>query len=97
MLVLYAVTWFALTQTAWGRHVYAVGDSLEAARLTGIKTARVLLSVYVVAGLMAASPRCSWSAVRSWATRMPARRPKTSTPSLLSFSAERASSAVAAR
>jgi fructose transport system permease protein len=52
MLVLYAVTWFALTQTAWGRHVYAVGDNSEAARLTGIKTARVLLSVYVVAGLM---------------------------------------------
>jgi fructose transport system permease protein len=51
MLVLYAVAWFALTQTAWGRHVYAVGDDREAARLTGIKTSRVLLSVYVVAGL----------------------------------------------
>jgi fructose transport system permease protein len=51
MLVLYAVAWFALTQTAWGRHVYAVGDNQEAARLTGIKTGRVLLSVYTVAGL----------------------------------------------
>jgi fructose transport system permease protein len=51
MLVLYAVAWFALTQTAWGRHVYAVGDDPEAARLTGIKTGRVLLSVYAVAGL----------------------------------------------
>jgi fructose transport system permease protein len=51
MLVLYALAWFALTQTAWGRHVYAVGDDPEAARLTGIKTGRVLLSVYVVAGL----------------------------------------------
>ena len=51
MLVLYAIAWFALTQTAWGRHVYAVGDDPEAARLTGIKTGRVLLSVYVVAGL----------------------------------------------
>jgi fructose transport system permease protein len=51
MLVLYAVGWFALTQTAWGRHVYAVGDDQEAARLTGIKTGRVLLSVYTVAGL----------------------------------------------
>jgi fructose transport system permease protein len=51
MLVLYAVAWFALTQTAWGRHVYAVGDDPEAARLTGIKTGRVLLSVYTVAGL----------------------------------------------
>jgi fructose transport system permease protein len=51
MLVLYAVAWFALTQTAWGRHVYAVGDNQEAARLTGINTGRVLLSVYTVAGL----------------------------------------------
>jgi fructose transport system permease protein len=52
MLVLYAVVWFALTQTAGGRHVYAVGDSVEAARLTGVNTKRVLLSVYTLAGLM---------------------------------------------
>jgi fructose transport system permease protein len=51
MLTLYAVAWYALTQTAWGRHVYAVGDNREAARLTGIKTGRVLLSVYTAAGL----------------------------------------------
>jgi fructose transport system permease protein len=51
MLVLYALGWYVLNQTAWGRHVYAVGDNREAARLTGIKTGRVLLSVYTVAGL----------------------------------------------
>jgi fructose transport system permease protein len=51
MLVLYAIAWYALNQTAWGRHVYAVGDNPEAARLTGIKTGRVLLSVYTIAGL----------------------------------------------
>jgi len=51
MLVLYALGWYALNQTAWGRHVYAVGDNREAARLTGIKTERVLLSVYAIAGL----------------------------------------------
>src|SRR5207237_2145979 len=51
MLVLYAITWYGLTQTGWGRHVYAVGDNREAARLTGIKTDRLLLSVYTVAGL----------------------------------------------
>ena len=42
MLLLYGVVWYALTQTAWGRHVYAVGDNPEAARLTGIKTNRRL-------------------------------------------------------
>jgi fructose transport system permease protein len=51
MFVLYGIAWYALTQTAWGRHVYAVGDNLEAARLMGIKVNRVLLSVYVLAGL----------------------------------------------
>jgi fructose transport system permease protein len=51
MLVIYAVAWYLLTQTAWGRHVYAVGDNPEAARLTGVSVGRVLLSVYVSAGL----------------------------------------------
>jgi fructose transport system permease protein len=53
MLLLYAFVWFALTQTAWGRHVYAVGDNLEAARLTGIRPNRVLLGVYALCGLTA--------------------------------------------
>jgi fructose transport system permease protein len=51
MFVLFGIAWYALTQTTWGRHVFAVGDNLEAARLMGIKTRRVLLSVYLVAGL----------------------------------------------
>jgi fructose transport system permease protein len=51
MLMLYALAWYALSQTGWGRHVYAVGDNREAARLTGIKTERVLFGVYTVAGL----------------------------------------------
>jgi fructose transport system permease protein len=52
MLVLYAIAWFVLGQTAWGRHVYAVGNNREAARLTGINTERLLFSVYTIAGLM---------------------------------------------
>jgi fructose transport system permease protein len=47
---LYVVVGVALTNTAWGRHVYAVGDDKEAARLAGIRVDRVLLSVYMVAG-----------------------------------------------
>ena len=52
MLLLYVVVGFALSQTAWGRHVYAVGDDAEASRLAGIQVKRVLLSVYAVAGLI---------------------------------------------
>ena len=51
MVLLYVVATYVLTQTAAGRHVYAVGNNLEAARLSGIATPRVLLGVYVVAGI----------------------------------------------
>ncbi len=51
MLALYAVAAFALSQTAAGRHVYAVGNNPEGARLTGIATQRVLLGVYLLAGV----------------------------------------------
>lgn len=54
MLVLYLVMAFILNATAWGRHVYAVGDDPEAARLAGISVNRVLMSVYVVAGAIIA-------------------------------------------
>jgi fructose transport system permease protein len=54
MLGLYAVFGYALRFTAWGRHLYAVGDDAEAARLAGISVNRVLLSAYVVAGLAVA-------------------------------------------
>jgi fructose transport system permease protein len=50
MLALFAAMGFALRMTAWGRHVYATGDDTEAARLSGVRTSRVLLSVYAVAG-----------------------------------------------
>lgn len=45
---------YALKHTAWGRHVYAVGDDKEAAELSGVKTGRVLLSVYMLSGLICA-------------------------------------------
>ena len=51
MLLLYGLAWFVLRETAAGRHVYAVGNNAEATRLVGIPTQRVLLSVYVAAGV----------------------------------------------
>ena len=52
MLALFGYFYYALRQTAWGKHVYATGDDIEAARLAGIRTGRVLFSVYLVAGLV---------------------------------------------
>ena len=51
MLALYLATWIWLRDTAQGRHVYAVGNSPEATRLAGISTDKVLLGVYVLAGV----------------------------------------------
>jgi ribose transport system permease protein len=43
-----------LRRTTFGRQVYAVGSNAEAARLAGIPVQRVLFSVYVISGLLAA-------------------------------------------
>ncbi len=52
LIVLAAVLWYVLNHTAWGRHVHAVGDDPDAARLSGVQVNRVLISVYTVAGLI---------------------------------------------
>lgn len=52
VVLLYGIVGFVLSQTQWGRHVYAVGDAPEAARLSGIPSKQILLSVYVVAGVI---------------------------------------------
>jgi ribose transport system permease protein len=53
MLVVYVIFWFLLERTRFGRHVYAVGGNIEAARLAGINVKRVLLSTYMLAGAAA--------------------------------------------
>lgn len=52
MVILVIVLAYALRSTAWGRHVYAVGDDPEAAELSGVNVKRTLISVYAVAGLI---------------------------------------------
>jgi fructose transport system permease protein len=51
-LAMFGVAWFVLTQTTWGRRVYAIGDNPEATRLMGINVRKQLLMVYVVAGVI---------------------------------------------
>lgn len=45
---------YVLKHTAWGRHVYAVGDDPEAAELAGVRVKRTLISVYTLAGFICA-------------------------------------------
>jgi fructose transport system permease protein len=52
MIGLYAFVWYVLTQTAWGRHIYAIGNNRAAARLVGIPVENRLLSVYTFAAFL---------------------------------------------
>jgi ribose/xylose/arabinose/galactoside ABC-type transport system permease subunit len=45
---------FVLSRTAFGRHVYAIGGNEESSRKVGISVRRILIAVYVLAGVMAA-------------------------------------------
>ncbi len=54
MVVLVLVLAYVLRHTAWGRHVYAVGDDPEAAELSGVDVKRTLISVYMLSGLICA-------------------------------------------
>lgn len=52
MAIVYVGMFFLLKYTMFGRHVYAIGGSEEAARLTGIKVERSLIKVYTLSGLL---------------------------------------------
>lgn len=53
-LLLFAVLFFALRKTTYGRSVYAIGCNINATRLSGINTGGVVFSIYVINGLLAA-------------------------------------------
>jgi ribose/xylose/arabinose/galactoside ABC-type transport system permease subunit len=49
-LIFAAIAHIVLAYTRFGRHVYAVGGNVEAARLAGLPVRRVLVLVYVIVG-----------------------------------------------
>ena len=54
LLLLAVAAWYVLNRTPWGRHVHSVGDDPDSALLAGIQVKKVLVSVYVMAGLVCA-------------------------------------------
>lgn len=53
MAVLYLIAHILMTRLPLGRYVYAVGGNIEAARISGIRVARVQVFTYIVSGLLA--------------------------------------------
>ncbi len=51
-IVLGVIGHVVLNQTPFGRYTYAIGSNFEAARLSGIRTTRALISIYVLGGFL---------------------------------------------
>ena len=54
MLVIFAITWFLLRYTAFGRLVIAIGSNQEAVRLSGISIGWYIFATYVISGGLSA-------------------------------------------
>ncbi|WP_290778981.1 ribose ABC transporter permease [Exiguobacterium sp. UBA5002] len=54
MLLAFAVLYFILKKTTFGRYTYAIGGNEEAAKLMGIQVNKVKIMIYSLSGLMAA-------------------------------------------
>lgn len=54
MIGVFLIALYVQRSTYFGRDVYAVGGSPDAARLSGIRVTRVLIAVYAIAGMLAA-------------------------------------------
>jgi ribose/xylose/arabinose/galactoside ABC-type transport system permease subunit len=54
MLGVFLAALYLQRSTYFGRDVYAVGGSVDAARLSGVRVGRTLIAVYAIAGLLAA-------------------------------------------
>jgi methyl-galactoside transport system permease protein len=46
------VVWFFLNKTVFGKHIYAVGGNAEAARVSGVKVNRIIVSVFVIESIL---------------------------------------------
>lgn len=53
LLILAVAAWFVLRHTRFGSDIYAVGGNKDAARVAGIKTARVTIGAHIVCSLCA--------------------------------------------
>ncbi|MCW5320202.1 ABC transporter permease [Verminephrobacter aporrectodeae subsp. tuberculatae] len=54
LAVTFALFWFILKYTAFGRYIYAVGGNEKSARTSGIRTKWVIFWVYAISGLLSA-------------------------------------------
>ncbi len=68
LAILIAIYTFVTTKTVVGRHIYALGGNEKAAKLSGVKTQRIVFWVFVNMGVMAALSGLVFSARLNAAT-----------------------------
>ena len=54
LIVIAAVMWVVLHRSVFGRYLYAIGKNEEAAKYSGIHTNRVVISAYIICGVLTA-------------------------------------------
>lgn len=50
LAIVFAISWWVLTRTRYGRYIYAVGGNPHAAKTSGINVTRMKFSVYMISG-----------------------------------------------
>lgn len=53
-LIVFALAWYLISETRYGRYVYALGGNEDSTRLSGINTDKVKMLVYIVSGIASA-------------------------------------------
>src|SRR4030043_378398 len=53
LLIIVAAGWFLLARTKFGAHLYGVGGNAEVARLSGVRTDRVLIGAHIICSMTA--------------------------------------------
>jgi len=54
LVIIAAIMWVVLHRSVFGRYLYAIGKNEEAAKYSGIHTGRVVMSAYVICGVLTA-------------------------------------------
>lgn len=54
IIIAFFILWIILNRTGYGRHLYAVGENMQAAKYAGIHTDRVIYSVYIINSILCA-------------------------------------------
>ena len=63
VVIIFVILLFMLRKTVFGRNVYATGANINATRITGVNTCRVIMIVYALSGLLAAIAGLLYAAV----------------------------------